>query len=265
MQINNSTGRWVLLQTIEKCSSSSYSSCEGSTTPISRYLQGAIDLALSPDQKSLYVAVYTDRRLVAYSRDTSNGALSYLVSYPDASILSPSATTTVGYRFYTSVVVSLDGNNVYAGAITTSSRAALIAGLTGGMIFMFDRSDAGRITLTGVPSSSIAYYGWDTVKEVASSVFDKIENPIDSLLAGTGLNRLKLPRCLLMDHSDKYVFVASYGNSKIIAYQRDVYKSSGVLIYKTSAENLDQILADTGAAKYPLKYPLNMVISGDGT
>ena len=66
---------------------------------------------------------------------------------------------------------------------------------------------------------------------------------------------------MVMDFTDRYVFVAGYSSSNVVAFQRD--PDSGVLIYSTSAQGEKQTLNTDAASAF--KYPISLALSGDGS
>ena len=73
-------------------------------------LDGAYDVAVSPDGLHVYVTSYVDDTLTVYARDTSNGALAYVMSTNNVDMIGPAM-----------LEVSPDGNQVYVTAIDSDS------------------------------------------------------------------------------------------------------------------------------------------------
>ena len=199
----------------------------------------------------MYVVTTEDKRIIWYERNTTSGELYYKEAYQPAD------------RYFVSAAMSRDGKNLYVGAVTLLTKNTI-----SGFLFMFTRkteSDSaaaceadvanclGALALLSIPSVDPAYYGFHAAT-VHSAVFDPIVNPFDNAV------RMRYPRKMLMDYDDRYLYVASYANSKVLAFQRD--KDTGVVYYKTSAQNLVQSLSEVETDA--LRFPLDMALSGDG-
>ena len=104
-------------------------------------LDGASDIALSPDGAHAYVASASDNAVAVFRRDGVSGALTYLESHKNG------VNGVEGLGYARGVTVSHDGRNVY------------VAGQTDGAIAIFDRN-----TLTG------------TLKYL-----DKVQNGVDGI------------------------------------------------------------------------------------
>lgn len=64
---------------------------------------------------------------------------------------------------------------------------------------------------------------------------------------------------MVIDYDDRYLYVASYSNSRVIAFIRD--SSTGMLFYKTSVQNKANYL---GIKDAEIVFPINLALSGDG-
>ncbi len=73
-------------------------------------LDGAYDVAVSPDGLHVYVTSYVDDTLTVYSRDTNSGALTFVMSTNNADMIGPAM-----------VEISPDGAQVYVTAIDSDS------------------------------------------------------------------------------------------------------------------------------------------------
>ncbi len=112
---------------------------DASTDPLSyvgfhrdMVLQGAEDVALSPDGAFVYVASYDDDAISVFSRSTSNGALHWVSAVRDGDVGGNVLDEVL------SLDVSADGNHLYA--------AALVSGLS-----VFSRNaSTGQLTLIEV-------------------------------------------------------------------------------------------------------------------
>ena len=233
-------GTLTLIDTILDCTGSNFDQCED--LGVSRSLEGADRMVLAGDGRSIYVATHNGQKVIHYQRNESTGLLSYHDAYQPRAY------------FYTSVVVSRDNANVYAGAVSALSRNSGSA-----YVFMFARatsgSDWGALTMATVPSTDPAYYGFYSVPRL--QVFTSITNPFDS---GAG-QVLRFPRDLVMDYTDKFVFCAGYTSSNVVAFIRD--PDSGVLMYATSAQGEEQYLDTT--TDFSFKYPISLALAGDGS
>jgi 6-phosphogluconolactonase (cycloisomerase 2 family) len=280
VRINAFTGVTTVFDTIYNCKAATLLLCEGAANPSSQYMKSLSDVALSPDGLSLYVTSPLGQRVIAYSRDKTTGYLSYQTAY------APLGATVPPTRYPTALAISHDSMNVYVGTISQNPNTLAARSTTSGQLWMYTRSTGrkndkgavGTLTLIAIPSNAVyGNYGW--TKVTVSAQFDPITNPLEKDTSlPTPKSRINFPRCILMDPTDQYVYVASYSNSRVIAYLRD--PKSGVLLYKTSAANKDNFLANPstavagsqtagpGVATYdalgPLRYPINMAISGDG-
>jgi DNA-binding beta-propeller fold protein YncE len=126
------------------------------------------------------------------------------------------------------------------------------------------RESLGELSLiTDFSNESTSYYwGYD----LQLSKFAKIDNPFDSECEDSECNEyltniLALPRDMVMDYDDRYLYVASYANNRVVAFIRD--SATGLLIYKTSVQGTPNYL-DLEDIDADIKYPMNMALSGDG-
>ena len=86
------------------------------------------------------------------------------------------------------------------------------------------RESLGELSLiTDFSNESTSYYwGYD----LQLSKFAKIDNPFDSECEDSECNEyltniLALPRDMVMDYDDRYLYVASYANNRVVAFIRD--------------------------------------------
>lgn len=231
---DSSTGATTLVDTITQCSGL-ITACED--VGYSRFIAGAMDMVQSSDSKSIYIAVLTNKRVLHYNRDSTTGLLTYVDAY------SP------GGKFWTSVAIDNNDEFVYGGCIDTISKSA-----STGKIYMWTRNTTdGVLTLVSTSGITAASLGWDT-DTLNSGVVDTIANPYDNNA------RMRFPRSMVIDSSNEYMYVASYSNSRVLAYIRD--PDSGLIYYKTSAQNYEEYLTTTDSTSF--KYPISLVLSGDG-
>jgi DNA-binding beta-propeller fold protein YncE len=78
-------------------------------------LDGAIDVAVSPDGENVYVTGIDDNALVVFDRDTDTGALSYSTLFEDG------IDGVDGLAGACGVTVSADGENVYATGVNENT------------------------------------------------------------------------------------------------------------------------------------------------
>jgi hypothetical protein len=197
-----------------------------------------MDMKLTHDSSSLYIASHTDRRIVVYSRNSVTGLLTYKAVY---------TATTV--RYWTCIAIDNNDEYVYVGGITTTTKSA-----TTGAIYMYKRATStGLLTLISVSGYSAASFGWNA-RTLRSGVVDTIANPYENT------NKLRFPRAMVIDSTNQYLYVASYSNSRVLAFERDT--ATGIIYYKTSAQNYDDYLSTTDSSAF--KYPISLALSGDG-
>ena len=175
--------------------------------------------------------------------------------------------------------LSRDGRHLYAGAVSSSSA---LRKATSGLIYMLSRNlttgSQGELSLIKGFSTDTSDYGWKYGLEL--SRFVPLTNPHDTYCQSTKANRegyqefcdeditniVTSPRNMLIDYDDRYLFVASYSNSRIVTFIRD--SATGILIYKTTVQNepnyiqLDEITTSSGDGT--INYPIDMGLSGDG-
>ena len=95
-------------------------------------LFGAIDLALSPDGRHLYVASRGDDALTVFTRDTATGQLTSVATYRDGE----AGVESLGG--VEAVAVSPDGERVYAAAFDDSALAVFERDATTGMLTLIE-------------------------------------------------------------------------------------------------------------------------------
>src|SRR5262249_29530110 len=85
-------------------------------------LEGAHGVAVSPDNKNVYVASDTDSAIVTFTRDLGTGALTAAGCFDDpAPFAACGGNTTPGLKAADGVAVSPDGKSVYVAAAVSKS------------------------------------------------------------------------------------------------------------------------------------------------
>jgi 6-phosphogluconolactonase (cycloisomerase 2 family) len=113
-------------------------------------LNDAFDVAVSPDGKNVYVTGSADSSLVAFSRDTTTGALTFLDQEDNG------VGGVIGLGGATGVTVSPDGKHVYATAFNDSALTTFARNpATGALSFV------GCLEDTGAPSGCPSTGGID--------------------------------------------------------------------------------------------------------
>jgi DNA-binding beta-propeller fold protein YncE len=97
------------------------SAAAGCTVPGNAVLQEALQVAVSPDNRSVYLVSEADDSISHFTRSTSNGALSYQGCFAETNVDGCSVPGDVVLDDVVTVAVTLDGKSVYTGANTPSS------------------------------------------------------------------------------------------------------------------------------------------------
>lgn len=132
-------------------------------------LQGAYSLALSPDEKQLYVASNLSSAITVFNK-SSNGLLSYAASYVNG-------TTIKGLAGVRGVAVNPSGNEVYAASIDDNS------------VVVFKRATDGTLTFSQQVSAATAP---SVMGANALSVSDDGVNLYVTALSGSALSKFNL-------------------------------------------------------------------------
>jgi DNA-binding beta-propeller fold protein YncE len=154
-------------------------------------LLGAIGIAVSPDNKSVYVASINDGAIVRFNRDTT-GALSSPSCVQDGIASADCGSAAPGLAGATSVAVSPDNKSVYVASLDDSA------------IVRFDRD-----TTSGALSNS------SCIKDAAAGE------------CGGSAEGLNLANGVAVSPDANSVYVASQGDSAIVRFDRDT--ASGAL------------------------------------
>ncbi|MDD2816146.1 MAG: beta-propeller fold lactonase family protein [Thiotrichaceae bacterium] len=111
-------------------------------------LQGAYSLALSPDEKQLYVASNLSSAITVFNK-SSNGLLSYAASYVNG-------TTIKGLAGVRGVAVNPSGNEVYAASIDDNSVVVFKRSTDGTLTFSQQVSAASVPSVTGANALNVS-------------------------------------------------------------------------------------------------------------
>ena len=190
-------------------------------------LDGAFDVAVSPDGKSVYVASSGDDAIVRFDRNTTNGALIPQGCIADAGNAAGCAATQQGLNRAFDVAVSPDGSSVY------------VPGIDDDAIVRFDRNADGVLTAQGC----IADIG-----DVAGCLVD--EQGLDGASA------------VAVSGDNKSVYVTSSTDHALVRFDRTT--PSGALGWQGCfADPLD--VAGCGAMQQGLFGANAVVVSPDST
>ena len=105
-------------------------------------LEGPVSAAVSPDGKNVYVVSLIDGAMVVFTRDPDDGALTYINHFRNGI---DSVNGLTGVR---SVIVSPDGENVYAAGITDQAVVVLLVIVVTGHLYI--------LTILGVVLPNLA-------------------------------------------------------------------------------------------------------------
>lgn len=161
-------------------------------------LEGASDVAISPDGRSIYVPGFHSDSLAVFSRNVATGALTQLPG-PDGCFANGgdgvTCTPAPGLLGATSVAVSPDGKHVYAGS------------LSGLAVFARDTT-TGQLTQLPGPDGCLLQFGG------AVTGCTDIVGPID-------------PAQVVVSRDGKHVYVSGFNGDAIAIFSRN--RTTGVL------------------------------------
>ena len=228
----------------------------GTATP----LDGAYDVALSPDGKSLYVASFNADSLTAFSRDAKTGQLRQLGGGSGCIVEDPyrsSCVEGVGLDNPSAVVVSPDGRSVYVASYYSHAVAAFARDRGTGALTQLARPDAcisaselefgcaegaalgGATALAVSPdgrhvyaaaalSSAVSVFARNAstgaLREVGCIRDADSTGPGDPCSAGRGLDGAT---SVAVSRDGRNVYVASLGSGAVAAFVRD--RATGAL------------------------------------
>jgi 6-phosphogluconolactonase (cycloisomerase 2 family) len=190
-------------------------------------LEGATDVAFSPDMKFVYVAAFGDSAASVFSRNLQTGALIFVEAQVDG------VGSVQDLHGAQGIVVSPDGAHVYVAsyaddAVTIFSRDAVTGGLT--YLGRVKNGDPGISTLDG--ASSLALDAAGEQLYVASRMDDSLtvfdRDPVTGLLTlvdseqdpGGALGLLGIEKVVLSPDG-KNVYTASSTSDAVAAFSRD--------------------------------------------
>ncbi len=211
-------------------------------------LDGARGVAVSPDDKSVYVASYYDDAIVRFERDTATGALTHRDCVMDTGGTAGCAQTKNGLDGAFSVAVSPDDKSVYVAsnnddAIVRFERDTTTGALThrdcvmdtGGTAGCVDTADGldGAIAVAVSPDDKSVYvaslYDDDAIvrfdRDTATGALDPHGCVMDTggtagcLVTADGLDGA---RGVAVSPDDKSVYVTSYVDKAIVRFNREV-------------------------------------------
>jgi DNA-binding beta-propeller fold protein YncE len=206
-------------------------------------LDGAVDVAVSPDGNSVYAAAIGDDSIVRFNR-ASNGSLTPSGCIADVGNAAGCATTQQGLNGANSVTVSPESNSVYAVSVDDHA------------IVRFDRSSSGALT----PAGCIADAG-----DVAG--------------CGVSQEGLRGARDVVVSPDGGSAYVASSGDHAVVRFDRSsggaltpagcIWESGSIDGCSTTHPGLDGALAVTvsrdGASVYVASSTDSAVVRFDRT
>ena len=101
-------------------------------------LGGPLDIRVSPDGETVYVASRTDNAVAVLARDAASGDLSFVENQVDGQMSTPSSSQpNAGLAGVRRLLVSADGHHVYAAGADANGIAVFARdGVTGGLSFL---------------------------------------------------------------------------------------------------------------------------------
>ncbi len=129
-------------------------------------LNGANNVAVSPDSKNVYVAAYDSSAVTVFNRDAVSGGLTPAGCISQLAI--PGCTAGVGLTGVVGIVVSPDGKNVYTSSGAVDTVAIFDRDLTSGALTQ-KAGPAGCVSETGSGGACIDGVGLDTPYGLAIS------------------------------------------------------------------------------------------------
>jgi 6-phosphogluconolactonase (cycloisomerase 2 family) len=187
-------------------------------------LDGALQVAVSPDGRSVYVTAFDDNALGVFARDPKTGALSFVEKEPAGGNL----------LMAEGVTVAPDGLNVYATGFLSDTVVALRRDPRTGMLDLVDTerdavngvdgldeadsvavaADGRHVYVTGLLDDSLAAFSRDPrdgVLEFVATLRDGEE----------GVDGLDAPETVRLSPDGRNVYVAADGDDSLAAFSRD--------------------------------------------
>jgi 6-phosphogluconolactonase (cycloisomerase 2 family) len=151
-------------------------------------LDGAKDIALSPDGAHVYVAARNDNAIAVFARDAGTGVLTLVENRVDGQSGGSGAPVILGLQGVVAIHVSDDGRSLYA------------AGSSAGAIAVFDRSSStGALTF----------------------VEAELNNVNDSQDAGPTVVAMTQPWSIVSSHDGAQVYVAARSGNAVLVFNRE--------------------------------------------
>ena len=206
-------------------------------------LEGPGTIAVSPDEKNVYVTSYFESAVAEFTRDTTTGALSPLTS-PHECISSDAASecpthTAKGLEKASSVAVSPDGANVYVAAL----------GESGGDIAEFEREPStGALKPLASPNECLS-----------TKVVPECTKVID----------LDAPGELIVSSDGKNVYTNSFEPQAVLEFERNTSGPEVGALKQLEAPNTcvssEAKTPEHCASAKGIQGPFGMAISPDGS
>ena len=219
-------------------------------------------LAISPDGKSIYVVAFEDRAVSMFSRNVSDGGISYLGR------LKHGADGVSGLSSPEDVEVSPDGKHVYVALSDDDAISYFGRNLETGILSYQGKLTQGVDFADGLDSPrSIAVSGDGKQVYVAVWNDDAVTQFKRDLETGAltrertyengkdGIENLDGAFDLVVSPDDKYVYVVANASHAVVSFERDA--TTGNLSFYRSSANADEDVSG-------LRGPRRIVASPDG-
>ncbi len=191
-------------------------------------LAGANHITISPDDSHVYVTGWFDDALVAFARDNSTGALSYLQTHLDDT---GGVDGLYGAR---SVIVSPDGDHVYvAGEYDNGIGVFSRNDITGETAFVemtwerYDSADGldGAMDVTVSPDGAHLYAASDDDDSVAVFSRDSVTGKLTFIEAHkqgvNGVDGLSRAYAVTVSPDGAHLYAVGYGDDAVVLFERD--------------------------------------------
>jgi len=213
---DNATGRLTFVQ-----------ACFDGTNGING-LAGAIDIAISPDDNHLYVAGWFDDALVVFTRNSINGALSYVETQQE------DINGVEGLYGANSVVVTPDGAHIYVSGEYDNALAVFERNSSTGQTSFVEKAYEhyteadglySVVNVTVSPDGKHVYtaaYGDDSVavfsRNSSTGALNFVENHKDGINGVDGLSRAFT---VVVSPDGLHLYAAGYGSDTVVLFERD--------------------------------------------